>query len=165
MADKINDRFKYQKAKDFLEKAKSQAASEYDPTSVQKADLLQKRLEKQVVTGSDFTPPSKHVGKGYTEKIDTKQVLKELSGTDFAKKIAKSRAAKSVLKGGLKSIPFLGGLATALVTGETEAAVPLLNEAESLGPESGSLESMVEDPSISTEDRVKILQKLKDQYK
>lgn len=67
-----------------------------------------------------------------------------------------------------KSIPMVGPAlaagATMLATGDvsaaTQAATPGLNEAENLGPEAGSLESMVEDPTKSYEQRQKAIQEL-----
>lgn len=46
---------------------------------------------------------------------------------------------KGVAKKGLKALPIVGGIGAALVTGDASAAVPLLNEADELGPEKGSL--------------------------
>lgn len=67
-----------------------------------------------------------------------------------------------------KSIPMVGPAlaagATMLATGDvsaaTQAATPGLSEAENLGPEAGSLESMVEDPTKSYEQRQKAIQEL-----
>ena len=160
----IKTRQDYFKAKELLDRAKKKAAQEGNLDLVKKADVYDKQLEKQIAQGSEGLTSSLQRGRGYTEKIDNKP-LKVLGGTDWAKKIVKSRAAKSALKGGLKSIPFLGGIAAALGSGDVSAAIPVLNEAEALGPEAGSPEAAIEDPSVSTEDRMKILQRLKDQYK
>lgn len=67
-----------------------------------------------------------------------------------------------------KSVPLVGPAiaagATMLATGDvsaaTQSATPGLNEAENLGPEAGSLESMVEDPTKSYEQRQKAIQEL-----
>lgn len=103
-----------------------------------------------------------------TDRIDTKSIQKVLSG-GFQDKIAKlieSRAASKLLKqagsmgkAALGKIPVLGGLAvglgTALSSGDVaageQAAIPLLNEAEDLGPARGSLEEMLENGTISPE--------------
>lgn len=67
-----------------------------------------------------------------------------------------------------KSVPLVGPAlaagATMLATGDvsaaTQAVTPGLSEAENLGPEAGSLESMVEDPTKSYEQRQKAIQEL-----
>lgn len=94
--------------------------------------------------------------KGSREEVgDVAEKL--ISGSDFAKKIAAKRAALKALKGagkaGLKSIPLIGGVASALSSGDASAAVPVLGDVESLGPEKGSPESIIEDPSASDEER------------
>jgi hypothetical protein len=67
-----------------------------------------------------------------------------------------------------KSVPLVGpalaGGLTMMATGDAsaagQAATPILNEAESLGPEVNSLEAMVEDPTKSYEQRQKAIQQL-----
>lgn len=67
-----------------------------------------------------------------------------------------------------KSVPLVGpgiaGLATLAATGDASAAapaaIPILSEAESLGPEAGTPESIVEDPTKSYEQRKKAIQEL-----
>lgn len=60
--------------------------------------------------------------------------------------------------------PALAGGLTMLATGDAsaagQAATPILNEAEGLGPEAGSPESIVEDPTKSYEQRQKAIQEL-----
>lgn len=79
-------------------------------------------------------------------------------------------ALKSLLKNNTfkKTIPFIGpaiaGAATLASTGDVSAATqdmtPILNEAEGLGPERGSLEEQVENPSLSREQRQKAIESL-----
>jgi hypothetical protein len=67
-----------------------------------------------------------------------------------------------------KSIPFVGpaiaGGLTMMTTGDAEAAqasaMPILGEADSLGPEAGSPESDIENPSKSYEQRRKAIEQL-----
>lgn len=75
----------------------------------------------------------------------------------------------NIMKGkAVKSIPFIGpalvGGATMLTTGDasaaTQSAIPILNEADSLGPEADSLEATIEDPSKSYEQRRKAIEQL-----
>jgi hypothetical protein len=66
-------------------------------------------------------------------------------------------ALKNYLKTGtFKALPFVGpalGAASALSSGDLSAAIPILNEAESLGPEKGSAEYTIENPRASAEAR------------
>lgn len=69
---------------------------------------------------------------------------------DVGRKVAK-RAA-----GGLKSVPILGsaiGLGSAIYNQDASAAMPGLNEAESLGPEAGTPEHILENPTSTPEQR------------
>jgi hypothetical protein len=88
---------------------------------------------------------------------------------DLIKKAMESKAfkriAKSAAKKTLKSIPIVGGLASAIMSKDASAAVPVLSEAEEAGPSKGSLEAKMEDPSLSAEQRYKIQQKLKEKFK
>lgn len=65
-----------------------------------------------------------------------------ITGDEFLKKIAKSKAAKKALK----SIPIIGGLAAGLATGDVEAAIPILGEADALGPRKGDEGYDIENP-------------------
>ncbi len=60
--------------------------------------------------------------------------------------------------------PALAGGLTMMATGDasaaTQAATPILNEADGLGPEAGSPEAIVEDPTKSYEQRQKAIQEL-----
>lgn len=121
------------------------------------------------VASKPIKDTTKNVIKGVTEHINTNEAQKVIGGDMFKNKIAKileSRAAAKAAKlageagGALKSvgkhIPMLGGLAvglgTALATGDASAAVPVLNEADSLGPEAGSLEHKLESGTITPEE-------------
>lgn len=75
----------------------------------------------------------------------------------------------NILKGrAVRAVPFVGPAlaagATMLATGDvsaaTQAATPGLSEAENLGPEAGSPEAIVEDPTKSYEQRQKAIQEL-----
>jgi len=130
--------------------------------------------EKFLVEGSKpVVDAAKTTIKGVTDHINTNDVQKVLSGNQFQNKLAsilESRAASKAAKlagqaGGMmssvgKRIPILGGLAvglgTALTTGDAsageQAAVPLLNEADPLGPEAGSLEYKLENGTITPQE-------------
>lgn len=90
--------------------------------------------------------------KGVTENIG--QVAQPvLSGDDFVQKIAALRAAKMVGKKVLGAVPVIGGLANAVMSGDASAAVPGLDSAESLGPAPGSLDSRIENGTLTDEDK------------
>lgn len=106
---------------------------------------------------ADLTP-AKNIVKGAVDKIDTKQVQKLISGSGFSDKIQsilKSRAAaKAANIGGdmIKKVPMIGGIAaglgTLLTTGDasaaSQAALPLVGDAEDIGPDLNSLEGKME---------------------
>lgn len=90
--------------------------------------------------------------RGTTENVaDIAQPL--IGGDDFIKKIANLRAAKAVGKKVLGAVPILGGLASAAMSGEASAAVPVLDSAESLGPERGTLDHRIEMGQLTDEDK------------
>jgi hypothetical protein len=88
---------------------------------------------------------------GVTENIgNAAQPL--IGGNDFVKKIADLRAAKMMGKKVLGAVPVLGGLASAAMSGDASAAVPGLDQ-ESLGPAPGSLDSRIENGTLTDEDK------------
>lgn len=99
--------------------------------------------------------------KGGPDKIDTKAVQKVISGDDFTKQLAKKRALNKLMKkglaGGAKMLGAItgpiGGIISAMATGDVNAAVPLGFEVEGVGPEKGSPASILENPEASPEER------------
>ena len=90
--------------------------------------------------------------KGVTENVaDVAQPL--IGGDDFIRKIANLRAAKMMGKKVLSALPLVGGLASAAMTGDASAAVPVLDSAESLGPEKGTLDHRLEMGQLTDEDK------------
>lgn len=73
-------------------------------------------------------------------------------------------ALKSYLKSGtFKALPIVGpaiGAAAALSSGDVSAAVPVLSEADSLGPEKGSEDYEIENPQANPAARKAALKKL-----
>lgn len=113
----------------------------------------------QIVKG--VTPNSiseRTIIKNVTDKIDTKEIQKLISGNAFADKIQnilKSRAATKAagtVGDMVKKVPMIGGIAaglgTLLTTGDasaaSQAALPLVGDSDDLGPEAGSLEAKME---------------------
>lgn len=123
---------------------------------------------------ADVTPV-KNIVKGGVDKIDTKEVRKLISGNAFTSKIddiLKSRAAAKLAKtaaGGIKQIPMLGGiiagLGTLAATGDasaaTQSALPLVGEADDVGPTPGSLESKMENGTITPDEMQLLLNRSK----
>lgn len=71
--------------------------------------------------------------------------------------------AKAFKKAGTKllsGIPILGGALSALTSKDASAAVPVLGDSESLGPEKDSLEAQIENPKLSSEQRAAAMKKL-----
>lgn len=100
---------------------------------------------------------------GTREEINTKEVQKLISGSDFVKNIEEKRllnkAIKAGLKGGTKALSAIagpiGGIAAALASGDASAALPAGFEIEGAGPRVGSLEAVMQDPDATQEDRKK----------
>jgi hypothetical protein len=72
----------------------------------------------------------------------------------------KSVAAAGAKKG-LKALPVVGGIASAIAERKAEAALPVFGDSDDLGPKKGSEGAMIEDPSISSENRNKIKERLR----
>lgn len=111
------------------------------------------------------------------DKIDTRQTQKIKTGADFqadqiirnAKQEAKLAAlgkigdtidystfrkgAKTAGKKLLGAVPVLGGIANAILSQDASAAVPLLDEAESLGPAAGTFDSRIANGTLTEEDK------------
>lgn len=102
-----------------------------------------------------------------------KSLLQKAMNTNAFKNIKESKAAEEtaskigekvsskVGKKLVKSIPLVGGIASAISSKDVSAAIPLLNEAEGLGPRKGSPEAQLEDPSVSAKERARIGELLK----
>lgn len=90
--------------------------------------------------------------------------IKEIGITSEGKpRLAFSSVLQKLKSGGFKSIPFVGpalGAATALSSGDVSAAIPVLNEADSLGPEKGSEDYEIENPQRNPAARRAALEKL-----
>lgn len=92
---------------------------------------------------------------GVTEHIDNSPHPRT-SGDDFVKKIANFRTAKALGKKVLGAVPVLGGLASAAMSGDASAAVPLLGEADNLGPAAGTLDHRIEMGQLTDEDKAQL---------
>ena len=53
----------------------------------------------------------------------------------------------------LGAVPVLGGLASALSSGDASAAVPVLDAAESTGPQAGTIDDRLERGTLTPEDK------------
>ena len=100
---------------------------------------------------------------GKKEVINTKSIQKVDDAAEAmarnAKKIQLKKLAK--LGKGLKGIPLIGGLAAAAMSGDVSAAIPVLGEADPLGPRAGSPSAILEDPDTSMEMKKRALEMLK----
>lgn len=132
--------------------------------------------ENMLAKGGELVPEVKKVVKGATDVINTSAPLKTITGNAFkdkiqaivdARRLAKE-GAKDLSKG-FKSVPFLGPLiaggltyaATGDVSAATQAGVPVLNEANDVGPEQGSIEHKLESGQPLTEAERLLLQQRK----
>lgn len=136
------------------------AQQELEATTKQLDELLPSKkplnpLKQDInlVKGTKPLPESKSVIKGVTEHIKTKNVEPLLTGNQFKDKIQKILASRAASKG-LKALPIIGpaiGAISALSSGDVSAAVPVLDQIESLGPKEGSIDKMIEDGTITLE--------------
>lgn len=115
---------------------------------------------KPVILDKSLSEGFKAPVQGVTEHI--KDVAQPLtSGADFTEKIAAKRAALQAAKAGgkklLGAIPLIGGLATAAMTGDASAAVPVLGDVDSLGPAPG-IDSRIENGTLTDEDKIMLRQ-------
>lgn len=98
---------------------------------------------------------------------EKKKVMEEIAKSKaIIKELADPKAPKNYLKSkALKAIPFIGpaiGVGLAALSGDANAAsaLPILNEADSLGPERGSEDYEIENPQATPELRRKALESL-----
>lgn len=100
--------------------------------------------------------------KDVTDKIDTKSVQKIGKTSDVFDKVAAFRAAKQAAKTGgkklLGTIPVLGGIASAALSQDASAAIPLLDSAESLGPQTGTFDDRVAKGTLTDEDKLQLME-------
>ena len=94
---------------------------------------IRKREQTPVIQDSSLSTKDVWKVKGGTDKIDTKSIQKQISGDDFVKKIADARAAKAAGKKLLGALPLVGALASAAMSEDASAAIPLLGDAEGVG--------------------------------
>jgi hypothetical protein len=132
-------------------------------------DKKEKQIEEAIRDQSSKIDQPKRI-KGVTEHIDTKTRLPLKTGEQFSESVAKKRILNKLSKGagkfakaGLKSLPLIGGLATAIQSRDVSAAIPLLDQADDLGPAKGSPGAIIEDPKSSPEDRKKAIKLLRKQ--
>lgn len=146
---------KRQKALELLRsQTDSSLLSKEGYTSPLDQDIMKvKSTEKAVIND-----PIKKIATG-TQKIDTRTPMKTISGGDFADKIARLRGLKNIA-GKLPMVgSIVGGLGAMLGSEDASAAVPILNEAETTGPQLGSFDDRLEKGQLTPEE----LQELKKQ--
>jgi len=78
--------------------------------------------------------------KGFIPAEGIGAVQKLISGKDFINKIANIKAAKELSKMGSKAMPLVGNISSAYLSGDPGMAIPILNEAEALGPKPGTID-------------------------
>jgi hypothetical protein len=178
-------------ATDFLKKERSfnQGMQELKSAPVEMVDDFQKKVVKdlpvehinklgepqKITSGADFLAQQvigqaerdakrAALGKVSGDALDYKQLKKEFA--DKARQAARSGAGRKLLG----TVPLVGGLLSAAMSGDASAAVPLLDSAESLGPQAGTLDDRIARGQLTEDDkqalameqaRIKALQSLK----
>lgn len=122
------------------------------------ADLAAKSSIKKKLHGA-IKAGDKDAAKYIIEQVHS--VAEKTGDTHFlselVKRVSKSKLAKKIGKKALSVIPLAGGVISALASGDIKAAVPGLDAIDSLGPEEGSEDHMIESGNYSPE----FLEKLK----
>ena len=105
-----------------LQQVRSKAIKENRPDVIERAERgLRQKFPNAL-------QEDRSVVKNVTQKINTKQANKTITGSAFRKKIAKLVGKKA-----LSSIPIIGGIASAFMSGDASAAIPILGGIEGAG--------------------------------
>ena len=101
---------------------------------------------------------NKDAVKGIIQQVGS--VAKKTGNTSFMKdlikRVSKSKLAKGATKKLLGAIPLVGGIASAISSGDIRAAVPGLDMIDPLGAKEGSLNQRIESGTLSPEEIEKI---------
>lgn len=131
-------------------------------------ELLANKVEDQA-RDRDFNKGMLELKRSGVDKADSsffkQAVNRTKSGDDFAKKIARMTKSGGGLKKGLKSFPLLGSIVaglSALSSGDAAAAIPILDQADDLGPSAESLEGRFERGELTPEERMRFLKRLEE---
>lgn len=129
-----------------------------DILKVKGTDFIDKTGDKTPLTKiDDFTDMLKKNSQNSQLKATFADALKR-GDTDMISKL--NMIAKKTSKG-LKMIPVLGtAISLAMNPNDASASVPILDSAEETGPKKGSLDSILEDPNASYEERENAYKKL-----
>lgn len=119
---------------EFIEKAKK---ADIGPGFMEEMTGAEFRAKQDILKAEREALKEARLGK-IAEKVE-----ESLDYGDLKKQMMKK--AGKFAKGGLKALPLFGALGAYLASGgQAEAAVPVLNEAEPIGPEKGTLEYKLE---------------------
>jgi len=138
---------------------KSSAPADVTPevTKVRGTQKINTMGEAQdLISGKDFTSKINDIKLKGDLKATMEDAIKRGDHTMMNKlKQVATKFSKNAGKG-LKSIPILGsaiGLASAIGSDDASAAIPILDSAESLGPQKGSLDYRLENGMLTEEDK------------
>ena len=153
----LDEHRKLRKAENFLQENRPNMSDEQVKIAEEHLNARRQVLNKQ---SRGFFDKDKQVVNNTTEKIRTDEsTIVKGSGDryktsthrpgggvvkDPLEKISKIKAVGKLAKKGLKMLPIVGGVATALATNDAAAAVPFLGDSAELGPEKGSLDRKLE---------------------
>ena len=149
---------------DDLLSVKSSGKADITPERIKvgKTDKLDLLGEKQDIIKAD--DHMKKV-KDFQMKGRLKETMKgaiKRGDTDMISKL--KMIGKGLSKGartGLKAFPLIGGIMAAVSSGDASAAIPILGDADNLGPAPGSLERKLEDGTITPEERMLLEEQMK----
>lgn len=145
LAEAVMAKYGPEKGKEILTKlaaVEKVGGEDFANAGIEKLKKAVSSGKKRVPQKASKTPSSLMTTDTIPDKIKTKQTSRVLSAPAFMKKIANSRAMKK----GLHAVPLIGGIASALATGDAHAAIPFLGEADALGPQKGDEGYDIENP-------------------
>jgi hypothetical protein len=82
-----------------------------------------------------------------------KQFMEKAKSASKVARTVGNVAGKKVLG----AIPIIGGIANAMMSNDASAAVPILDEAESVGPAKGSFDDRMENGQLSPEEKQQLM--------
>lgn len=149
--------------KSLLEKIKELSSYSVDHKAEAEARKANAPKELNAVNHQGIKKGSiKDIDPQYVRDFNARKAAEVKKELELAEMAGDSNIAKklkgAVPKGALKAIPLVGGIASALASGDASAAVPFLDSAESLGPARDSLEGKFERGEQLSEDEYKKMQ-------
>ena len=121
-----------------------------------------KKDVRKLLTGKEFKAKEvyRKIADSAREDIKSGDISRIRKGRAALEKAMKSKMFKQIAKKGLKALPVVGGIATAISSKDASAAVPVLGDSEAAGPKKGTPGYDIENPDVRGEKRRKLIESL-----